>query len=301
MNTAAIGQSISTEWHFASPDISKLVNKPFEIYKLEDIQYSNPMLSESCYRRNRFEIIWVKNGNGTIQSEGRVYAVHDNMVYCISPGKAYKYLENNTILNGYYISFSPDFIQPWKGYEMKGAMEFFEETFHLQFIAVTESIQHEMEMIADKMKQEYNNCFNQKLELLRGLLNIFVIYFSRTAVQENDVKGFTRDNILFKQFMSLVKKNFVSKKMVSDYADELCVTANYLNRTVKKVSGNTASYHIQQQIIMEAKKQAVHCGSSMKEIAYQLGFDNLAHFSKFFKNNSGTNFTCFRKGIQYAE
>jgi len=36
---------------------------------------------------------------------------------------------------------------------------------------------------------------------------------------------------------------------------------------------------------------------SMKEIAYHLGFDNLAHFSKFFKNNCGVNFTAFKKGL----
>jgi AraC family transcriptional regulator, transcriptional activator of pobA len=300
MNTAAIAQTISTEWHLGSDDINNLENKPFEIYQLEDVQHSNPLLTNSFCRQNRFEIIWIKKGNGIIQAGGQVYSIHDNMLYFISPGKTYKYLEGDNILEGYYISFSRDFIQPWQGYEMNGAMEFFEETFHLQFLLVPDDIQHELEMVADKMSKEYNNYFNQKLELLRGLLNIFVIYFSRTAVLENDVKVFTRDTVLFKQFMSLVKKNFVTKKMVSDYANELCVTANYLNRTVKKISGNTASYHIQQQIIMEAKKQAVHCGSSMKEIAYQLGFDNLAHFSKFFKNNSGTNFTCFKKGIQYA-
>lgn len=298
MNTAAIVQSISTEWHPSFGDTCTINDKPFEIYQLEDMQHPNPMLSDSYHRRNRFEIIWIKKGNGTISSEEQVYTVHDNMVYCILPGKTYRYTEADTILNGYYISFSPDFIQPWQGYEMKGALGFFEEIFHLQFIPVQENIQHELEMIADKMSREYNNYFNQKLELLRGLLNIFVIYFSRTSLPENDVKIFTRDNVLFKQFMSLVKKNFISKKMVSDYAEELCVTANYLNRAVKKVSGNTASYHIQQHIIMEAKKQAVHCGSSMKQIAYQLGFDNLAHFSKFFKNNSGINFTCFRRGIQ---
>ena len=86
--------------------------------------------------------------------------------------------------------------------------------------------------------------------------------------------------------------------MVCDYASVLSVSPNYLNRTVKKVSGYTASHHIQQQIVLEAKKQAIHYGVSMKEIAYQLGFDNPSHFSKFFKCNSGMNFTQFIKAEQ---
>jgi AraC family transcriptional regulator, transcriptional activator of pobA len=300
MNTAAFEQSISKEWRSASGDVNNRGSQPFEIYQLEDAQQTNPLLTNSNQRQNRYEILWVKKGNGIIQSGEQVYSIREDMLYCFLPGKTCKYLEGDRILEGYYISFSRDFIQPWQGSEMNGVSELFEEIFHRLIMPVSDDIKHEIDMIADRMRREFNNCFNQKLELLRGLLNIFVIYFSRNSFHEGDVQIFTRDNLLFKNFMSLVKKKFTSMKMVSDYARELCVTANYLNRTVKKISGNTASFHIQQQIVMEAKKQAVHCGSSMKEIAYQLGFDNLAHFSKFFKNNSGTNFTCFKKGIQYT-
>ncbi|WP_409998185.1 helix-turn-helix domain-containing protein [Escherichia coli] len=45
----------------------------------------------------------------------------------------------------------------------------------------------------------------------------------------------------------------------------------------------------------EAKRMAIYSETSMKEIAYSLGFDNLAHFSKFFKNNSGSSFSNYRK------
>ena len=75
----------------------------------------------------------------------------------------------------------------------------------------------------------------------------------------------------------------------------LSVSANYLNVTVKKVSGYPVSYHIQQQIIQEAKRQAVYTDKSMKEIAYQLGFEAITHFSKFFKKNEGSNFSLYRK------
>lgn len=97
-----------------------------------------------------------------------------------------------------------------------------------------------------------------------------------------------------KRFMDLLKKNFTTHKMVADYARELCLTPSHLNKIVKKVSGFPASYHIQQQIILEAKRQAIYYGLSMKEVASSLGFDDYLHFSKFFKNNSGMNFTSFK-------
>jgi AraC family transcriptional activator of pobA len=89
----------------------------------------------------------------------------------------------------------------------------------------------------------------------------------------------------------------IAKKMVSAYARDLHVTANYLNETVKKASGSPASYHIQQRIILEAKRKARHVRTSMKEIAYGLGFADLAHFSKYFKRASGINFTDFKKEL----
>jgi AraC-like DNA-binding protein len=61
------------------------------------------------------------------------------------------------------------------------------------------------------------------------------------------------------------------------------------------MSGFTASYHIQQRIVLEAKRRAIFNGDSMKQIAYCLGFCDPAHFSKYFKNSSGTNFTDFKK------
>jgi AraC-like DNA-binding protein len=99
------------------------------------------------------------------------------------------------------------------------------------------------------------------------------------------------------RFMSLLKKNYTTHKMVSDYARELCLTPSHLNKIVKKVSGFPASYHIQQQIILEAKRQAIYYGLSMKEVAFSLGFDDYLHFSKFFKNNSGMNFTHFKSMV----
>ncbi len=105
---------------------------------------------------------------------------------------------------------------------------------------------------------------------------------------------------LVQKFRGLVQNNFTTMKLVTDYANVLCLTPANLNRIIKKVTGFTASYHIQQQIILEAKKKAIYSNGSMKEIAYLLGFDDLAYFSKFFKKNSGMNFTNFKRGLSGA-
>lgn len=84
-------------------------------------------------------------------------------------------------------------------------------------------------------------------------------------------------------------------KKVSDYAAALGAAPNYLNVRVKRVSGFTASHHIQQRILQEAKRKARWEGKNLKEIAYMLGYDDISHFSKFFKKTAGFTFSDFKK------
>src|SRR5688572_22526164 len=143
-----------------------------------------------------------------------------------------------------------------------------------------------VEEIIKEIESKYGQYFKERSELLKAVSVAFLVYISKNLETGNTEILHSREKQLVRGFMNLLEKNFAKNKMVNDYACQLYVSANYLNRTVKKITGFTASYHIQQQIVSEAKRQALYSSVSMKEIAYNLGFDNLAHFSKFFKNNA---------------
>ena len=82
--------------------------------------------------------------------------------------------------------------------------------------------------------------------------------------------------------------------MVSDYASELAVTADYLNKTVKNSTGKSAKEHIQSKLIVEAKRTLLFTNISNKELSYQLGFEESAHFNNFFKKTTGITPSDFR-------
>jgi AraC-like DNA-binding protein len=100
---------------------------------------------------------------------------------------------------------------------------------------------------------------------------------------------------LFNSFLAKLDKQFKTMKQVAEYANELSVTPSYLTDVVKKVTGFSASYHIQQRMVQEAKRLAMYSDANMKMVAYSLGFDDLSHFSKFFKHAAGINFSEFKK------
>lgn len=249
----------------------------------------------TAQRLQRYEIFWIREGEGWLQVDGQDYALNPHKLFCIAPGHWRQLFVAHNV-EGYYISFSPDFLNTnsrWADDD--------EDLFaQLQVLDASGYLQAELEILMRKMMREYHHFYQGKTELLKGLVRIFMIYFGRQAGPASASVNDSRETTLFRQFARLVRTNFMEKKMVSDYADILCVTANHLNRTIKKITGYTASHHIQQQVIREAKRMAIYSETSMKEIAYSLGFDNLAHFSKFFKNNSGMSFSCFRRSRPVA-
>lgn len=269
--------------------------KGFTILALEQMETKETLSKLPSGKINHFEIIWVKKGNTVLQINDVNFDFTENNIYIITPGNSRESISNVGI-EGYYISFTSEFIRmPEEDDQVNYSWT--DKYLNITAVLIDEELQHELEVIVRKMKREYNNYFNLRQELLKGLLHIFIIYFSRYLNEPRSVILHTREEELTVEFLNLVKKNFKVKKMVSDYASNLCVTPNYLNRTVKKATGFTASYHIQQAVIMEAKKRAVSAGIHMKEIAYHLGFETPAHFSKFFKNICGINFTDYKKGI----
>lgn len=78
-------------------------------------------------------------------------------------------------------------------------------------------------------------------------------------------------------------------KTAQDYAQNLNVHANYLNRSVKEVTGKSTTTHISERIITEAKALLQHTDWNIAEIAHALGFEYPTYFNNFFKKLTGTN------------
>lgn len=248
-----------------------------------------------------FETLWFTNSSGVIKVDSAIIEIKPNTVYCLAPGQMRSYCFDQNP-EGYRIAFSADFFFLGAAQtRMASWLDQYGAGNNIPIIEADDEMQMEITAIVKRMQKEYFNYYLLRAEILSGLLNILIIHLSRRLQAPVAEPVLSKDNELVRNFKRLLKKHIINKKQVADYAGELYVTPNYLNKVVKKLTGFTASYHIQQQIILEAKRQAIQSNRSMKEIAYCLGFDNLAHFSKFFKNNSGMNFTSYKRELTVGQ
>lgn len=271
---------------------------PFEILPLQGIQqYSYDKIYKVDHlSKNR--ILIVKKGKGEIIIDSVKLPLLSNTVYCLSSGQVYQ-LKNEDDLEGYIISFTTSFL----GFDHNNVMDpiFRNRLFnHLNsgaIIKIDEKIYDELLYLLISMSREYLSGDSLKMEIIKQYLQITLIILSRKVSPRQMIESSTSKIQLVNRFFIMVQKNFLTKKQVVEYASLLGVSPNYLNNCIKKASGFPASHHIQQHIIQEAKRRAAYSDRNMKEIAFSLGFEEITHFSKFFKKMEGITFSQYRKKI----
>jgi len=266
-----------------------------EIQTLQGLREQSVDRYQMPHRHQHIEIVWVRSGNGSLDIDLKRYKMGNNTLYCIIPGQLHQ-LEIDDEAKGYIISFPEYLLNSGNDdFELLYRSGLFHLLMHSPGIRMDQDTADEIEEIIRRLYKELYNVYLLKTEIIRRYTSIFLIYLARQFDGAMQVSVQTRNVGLVKNFIALVEKKYMSWKLVKDYAGELSVTPNYLNEIVKKISGYSAGYHIRQRVVLEAKRRAAYSNVSMKEIAYYLGFEDIAHFSKFFKTVYGKNFTDFKK------
>ncbi len=267
---------------------------PFEIQRLQRVADKEGYLfNKSCNEQN-FKIIWITKGTGVHYIDFQQLAVENNSLFFVKPNQVHQ-LSLAGPAEGYVITFAESFLciedQERHSTYHSSLFKLFASTTGT---TVGNDVVH-MKNIAEEMIKEFDGQNLFRTEILRRYFKILLIYITRQLEGRFETIKQTRNIEIVQQFMNLLERNFKKLRMVSDYAMMLSVTPNYLNETIKKTTGFSASHHIRQRIVLEAKRQATYSDNCMKEIAYLLGFCDVAHFSKFFKNTTGMNFSIFKK------
>ncbi len=130
---------------------------------------------------------------------------------------------------------------------------------------------------------EHNNYAILKPEMICIKIAGLIIHFNRIFSKDDYIHGLQHTSGLYEKFIDLLEINFMREKSVKFYADTLATHANNLNSIVKKLSGFSAKEVIQNRLILEAKYLLASSTLSVKEIAFELGFEDQNYFSHFFK------------------
>ena len=114
-------------------------------------------------------------------------------------------------------------------------------------------------------------------------------------LQANNQKR-TRAEVIFSQFIGLVKEHFRHERRVGWYGEQMCITPKYLSESVKQVSRRTPNDWIDHYVTLEIRVLLKNTNMSIKEIAQELNFPNQSFLGKYFKEHVGISPSAYRKG-----
>lgn len=134
--------------------------------------------------------------------------------------------------------------------------------------------------------------------IIYELANAWLTRLQHMGRKPESAKKRSRSDVLFDDYMKLVAEHHVQQRSVQFYADALCVSTKHLTRTVKMVSGRTASDIIDNYVITEAKRLLRYTDRTIKEVAADLNFCNQTVFYRYFKKNTGMLPSEFKDNIK---
>jgi AraC-like DNA-binding protein len=288
------------------PDIS--FQKPkkdkieFEIFTLSSLFSRHnrlPLPLDKPHRVNFYQILFISKGHGKHFIDFQSHPYKEKTVLFTSKGQIQAF-EIRPETDGFLILFTEAFLS--KNMVHSDILSFsrlYNYHIHPPVIQADDAPGNVFHTIIKEIYSEYalSDPF-AKEEILRLLLKLLLLKaerIKRTLIpEEKNSEQFKK----FGQFRNLVETHYFETRNAKDYAIMMHMSYHHLNEISKSITGNTAKAFIDNFLILEIKRHLAVSDISVKELAYETGFDEPTNFVKYFKKHMGLSPSRFKKRIK---
>jgi len=266
---------------YSLKEISKTGNSLFEILEMKGQYAQLPTVFLSPHRRDYYFMALIKQGCSRHWVDMVPYTLKPDTFYFTVPHQVH-IKEKSAPSIGKIICFTDEFLA-------------IEENESLKQLPIIQNLHngHELELaneniifiedLITKMQDEHAQKQDWRNGMLLSYLRVLLIYLSRLYTEQFKNEGPSEDRQLLKKFRQLINEQYTEVHDVAAYADQLYISAGHLGEVIKQQSGKTAIEIIHERIVLEAQRLLFHTELSIKEIAWQLGFEDASYFNRFFK------------------
>ncbi|HBL74672.1 MAG: hypothetical protein A2W90_24380 [Bacteroidetes bacterium GWF2_42_66] len=273
-------------------------DKIFNMMKICDFNEEDRSQNELPHLHEFYSVFWMIEGEAVHATDYVEYRLPTGSVLFVPPGLKHRLVLDN-LAGGYSVIFNEEFIRfnrknhvPLKEYKL------FNNPSFRSIITLDEPGNKKFEQVFGFMFDEIQKKDGYSHDIVLNLLHLLLLesrrIFDEQYGQIESQSGGEADTQSIIQFKSLIEEHFKIHKNVSSYADMLSMNPSCLNEVSKKTTGITAGEMIRNKVIEEAKRMLYASDLSGKEIAFELGFDDPAYFSRFFKKYTGQTLKHFR-------
>ena len=275
--------------YYDPTEYSKKNINDFYIHGLSDKTYELRMPLPP-HRQSNHSIILVTKGSLIASSGFDNYTVEQNAMIVVPAGQITSLSFMSDDIEGFYLHFSTNYLS-------KTDLDF-ADWLTKPFIKFEETeIEHLLTLL--KRMQKLNESDTNE-----SIIKSYLTAFLAEMKQSNDFRtrvNFPAHERITLEFKKLLNYNITKHSSASFYAEKLNVTTNHLNKSVKSTLGKSASSLIDEMLVLEAKVLMQKSNMTISEIAFEIGFEDISYFGRFFKKHTGSTPTEYRKLIELSE
>jgi AraC-like DNA-binding protein len=251
--------------------------------------------------RNYFSMLLVLKGKGILIADVSEYPFSENSLMCFSLYQRFK-IKSDGEFNGMLINFHPDFFCLHKHRnEVSCNGILFNNIYDSPITNLQPAEMEYLAGIAHQLQSEAQHPALAQYEVLLSYLKIFLINASRIKMEQMQTEGAGtgKEPVILSALKEAIEAHFKVLHSPGDYAGLLHISAKALNKVSKGRFNKTLSDLIAERIIIEAKRELYLTSKPVKQIAFELGFNDEFYFSRFFKKTVAVSPQVFRDTVGF--
>lgn len=258
-----------------------------EFLLLEEVNANNCILLKTP-KESHLTLLWFLDDNTVLNIDGKTIKFKQHEMICLTE---FHKLNVNHLGQVRMLQFNRAFyciIDHDSEVGCKGMLFF--GSAQLPFITLDKNNQETYQLLWQVFEKELQSKDNLQLEMLQMLLKRTLILTTRIYKEQQQLASWDKQqtNIL-REFNFLVETHFKTKHTVAEYAELLNKSPKTLSNIFAKLGSKPPLKYIQERKLLEAKRLLGYTDKSVSEIAYEIGYEDIQTFSRFFKKQEGVS------------
>jgi len=250
-------------------------------------------------RFNCFAVLLVLEGRGSVVADVSTFPFFDHSLLCFSLYQPFR-IRPDGVFRGIMVNFHPEFFCLHKHrHEVSCNGVLFNNIYESPVLALSEAEFASLHLLFRGIEEEMRRPGIAQMEALLSYLKILLINASRMKMERRGAlpEAVEKEPEILGRLKAAIEERFASLHSPGDYAGMLNISTAALNKVVKASLDKTLSQLIAERIVVEAKRQLYLTSKPVKQIAFELGYDDEFYFSRFFKGNVGVSPQYFRDTV----
>ncbi|WP_398453548.1 helix-turn-helix domain-containing protein [Sphingobacterium thalpophilum] len=273
----------------------------FNVFSFEELAAKLKNKPVMPYNKRTYYKISLITGRNTAEYADKVIEIEESGLVFATPKVPYHWIPKDEHQKGYFCVFTAEFLARNKTGVVIDDLPIFRPG-GLPIFQISDEQRVEIEAIFKKMNKELSSDYVFKYDLLRNYVLEIIHYGQKLQPKSISNPSHSASHRITSLFIELLERQFpidspmqrLQLRTAHDFAERLAIHVNHLNKILKENTGKTTSQIIGARITQEAKILLKQTDWNISEIAYTLGFEEIAHFSNFFKKQTSISPNNFR-------